>query len=102
MEGRASTAYVLSDAALPIPTIPLFGQELRPAAQQCGLADFDQMAIGVASAPLRVHGLDVRDHDVQEAARAVRVGRCLSVTVGLSSVGPPPTLMMIQLLASAT
>src|SRR6516165_5691203 len=25
-----------------------------------------------------------------------------SVTVGLSSVGPPPTLMMIQLLASAT
>jgi hypothetical protein len=24
------------------------------------------------------------------------------VTVGLSSVGPPPTLMMIQLLASAT
>jgi hypothetical protein len=24
------------------------------------------------------------------------------VTVGLSSVGPPPTLMMIQLFASAT
>jgi len=29
-------------------------------------------------------------------------GGVSSVTVGLSSVGPPPTLMMIQLLASAT
>jgi hypothetical protein len=29
-------------------------------------------------------------------------GGVSSVTVGLSSVGPPPTLMMIQLLARAT
>jgi hypothetical protein len=31
-----------------------------------------------------------------------RSGGVSSVTVGLSSVGPPPTLMMIELLASAT
>jgi hypothetical protein len=29
-------------------------------------------------------------------------GGVSSITVGLSSVGPPPTLMMIQLLARAT
>jgi hypothetical protein len=29
-------------------------------------------------------------------------GGVSSITVGLSSVGPPPTLMMIQLFASAT
>jgi hypothetical protein len=44
----------------------------------------------------------VGDADVEEAARPVRVGRCLERDRRLVSVGPPPTLMMIQLLASTT
>jgi hypothetical protein len=58
--------------------------------------------LGPARAPLLVDGLDVGDADVEEAARPVGVGGVSSVTVGLSSVGPPPTLMMIQPFASRT
>jgi len=66
---------------------------LVPAARQSCLPDFDEIAIGVAHvtadlrlvllwrreelgtsrAPFRVDGLDIRDPDVQEAARAVRI-----------------------------
>ena len=46
-------------------------------------------------APFGVHGVDVRDPDVEEAADAVGVAGVSRVTVGLSSVGPPPTLMMM-------
>ncbi len=57
---------------------------------------------GASSAPLLVDRVDVGNTDVQEAADPIGSGGVSSVTVGLSSVGPPPTLMMIQLLASAT
>ena len=87
-----------------------------------GLAHFDQVTVGIADvaaplvrvlfrrrqelsapgAPFGVRGLDILDPDVEEAADPVRVARRLQVTVGLSSVGPPPVLMTIQLLASAT
>ena len=43
--------------------------------------------------------MDIRDADIHEAAELVRVGRVLSVTVGLSGVGPPPTLTIIHVLA---
>ena len=86
------------------------------------LANLDEMSVWVADvatdlvlvlfrrrqelstpgAPFGVHGLDILDPDVEEAADPVRVARRLQVTVGLSSVGPPPVLMTIQLLASAT
>src|SRR4051794_34690509 len=62
-------------------------QELAPAARQSGLADLDQMTVGVTQvaadlalvlfrwregvrapvAPLRMHGLDVGDADVEKA-----------------------------------
>ena len=45
-------------------------------------------------APLGVRGVDVGDPDVEEAADPVGISGVSSVTVGLSSVGPPPTLMM--------
>jgi hypothetical protein len=51
---------------------------------------------------LGVHRVDVADADVEEAADAIRVARRPEDHFGLSSVGPPPTLMMIQLVASAT
>jgi hypothetical protein len=87
-----------------------------------GLTDLDQVPIRFAEiaadlgaailrrreelrsprAPVGIDLLDVRDADVEKAAYAVPPGGVSSVTVGLSSVGPPPTLMMIQLFASAT
>jgi len=38
--------------------------------------------------------LNICDADIHEAADEVRVGGTLSVTEGLSGVGPPPTLTM--------
>jgi hypothetical protein len=87
-----------------------------------GLAHLDQMTVGIAdvaallvlvlfwrrqelstpAAPLGVHGVNVFDPDIQEAADRSGSRGVSRVTVGLSSVGPPPTLMTIQLLASAT
>jgi hypothetical protein len=87
-----------------------------------GLTDLDQVPIRIAEiaadlgaailrrreelrsprAPVGIDLLDVRDADVEKAAYAVPPGGVSSVTVGLSSVGPPPTLMMIQLFARAT
>src|SRR5215831_167530 len=73
------------------------------------LTDLDQVAVGVPDVgtdfapvifrlgkelhalgrPFRVDPGDIRHTNVEEPARAVGVA---SVTVGLSSVGPPPTL----------
>jgi hypothetical protein len=83
---------------------------------------FDQVTVGIADvaallvlvlfrrrqevstpgAPFGVHGLDVFDPDIEEAADRPGSRGVSRVTAGLSSVGPPPTLMMIQLLDSAT
>ena len=52
-----------------------------------------------ASRPLRVGRGDVRDPEVQERAGTIRSAGGASVTAGLSSVGPPPTLRISQLLA---
>jgi hypothetical protein len=58
--------------------------------------------LSTPGAPFGVHGIDVFDPDIEEAADPVEITRRLQMTVGLSSVGPPPELMTIQLLASAT
>jgi hypothetical protein len=57
--------------------------------------------LGPVGAPLLVDGVDVGDADVEEAADVIGSRGVSSVTVGLSSVGGPPTLMTIQLFASA-
>src|SRR5271165_336914 len=87
-----------------------------------GLPHFDQMTVGIADvaallelvlfrrrqefstpgAPFGVHGLDVFNPDIEEAADRSGSRGVSRMTVGLSSVGPPPALMTIQLLASAT
>ena len=97
-------------------------QELAPAARQGGLAYLDQVPVGVTDvaadlglvlfrrreelgtscAPLRIHSVDVRDRMLRKLLASPGSCGVSSVTAGLSSVGPPPTLMMIQLLASAT
>jgi hypothetical protein len=57
--------------------------------------------LGPAGAPLLVDGVDVGDADVEETADVIGVRGVSSVTVGWSSAGGPPTLMTIQLFASA-
>jgi hypothetical protein len=47
-------------------------------------------------------GADVRFADIEEATYPIWVGRVSSVTFGLSSVGPLPTLMMIQALRTVS
>src|SRR3954451_24584991 len=86
-------------------------QELAPAARQRGLADLDQVPVRVAEvaadlglvllrwgqelsaspAPLRVHGVDVGDPDVEEAAGHAPVARGLEsdgrLVVGRAATG---------------
>jgi hypothetical protein len=54
------------------------------------------------TAPFGVHGMDVRHPDIEEAADAVGVAWRLKGDRGLVVGGPPPRLMMMKLLASAT
>jgi hypothetical protein len=58
--------------------------------------------LGAPAAPVRVDGLDVRDPRFRKLLVRSGSGGVSSVTVGLSSVGPPPALMMIQPFARAT
>src|SRR5215469_1121007 len=84
-------------AARSVWQLPSRVQFLAPTARQGGLAYLDQVPVGVtyvaadlglvlfrwreelgaSRAPLRVHSVDVRDPDVEEAAGQVRVARCL-------------------------
>src|SRR6266576_3370593 len=63
--------------------LPSRVQELAPAARQGGLAYLDQVLfrwreeLGASRAPLRIHSVDVRDPDLEEAADQVRIARCL-------------------------
>jgi hypothetical protein len=65
--------------------IDRFGEELR--------------ALG---RPVGVYGGDVGNTDIQERADPVQIVRGLERDRGFVIRGPPPALMMIQLLASAT
>jgi len=85
------------------------------------LADLDEVAVGITHvatpfpavivqrlrkeersfvAPLFVAGPDVGDAQVKKAIHSVEIRRGSRRTSGLSGVGPPPELRMIQLLAS--
>src|SRR5918996_5966615 len=88
----------------------------RDALARLRLADLDQVAVGIADVaadlpgtvlrrreelrslcpPVLVHGVDIRDPDVHAGADSIGILRVTISTSGLSSVGPPPTLMMIQ------
>ena len=109
-----------SGSSLPLPRWPVSGRPVPLWVR--GLPHFDQMTVGIADvatdlvlvlfrrrqefrtsgAPFGVHGLDVCDPDIEEAADPVGIARRLQGDLGLSSVGPPPTLMMIQLFDSWT
>jgi len=52
--------------------------------------------VGALGGPFPVAGTDVGDAEIQEAAHAVWVGGVSRNTSGLSGVGPPPELRMIQ------
>src|SRR5690348_7416144 len=85
-----------------------------------GLADLDQVTVGIAHVaadlgsvdlglrqkrcaaftPGVVAGTNIRNANVHEARGSSGLSGVCNVTVGLSSVGPPPTFTIIQLLAS--
>jgi hypothetical protein len=56
--------------------------------------------LGPLAPPQLVAEPDVGDANSEEAGHLTRVHRGRSVKVGLSSVGPPPTFTISQLLAS--
>jgi hypothetical protein len=56
--------------------------------------------LGASCRPLPVGPVDVGDPDVEEGAGAVGIGGVVRVTVGLSSVGPPPWFRINQELAT--
>jgi len=58
--------------------------------------------LGTPRAPPRVTAWMSATRILRKLLTRSGSGGVSSVTVGLSSVGPPPTSMMIQLLASAT
>jgi uncharacterized protein GlcG (DUF336 family) len=70
---------------------------------------FDGIIASRGGIPLIEHGAiigaigcsrsNIRNADIQEAADLIRVGGTLSVTDGLSGVGPPPTLTISQVFA---
>ena len=54
---------------------------------------------GAFAFPLLIAFPDIGDPDIQEAGYLIQVFGRMKNTVGLSSVGPPPTLTISQLLA---
>jgi hypothetical protein len=58
--------------------------------------------LGTPGTPLGIHGLDVFTRILTKLLTRPRLRGGSRITVGLSSVGPPPTLMMIKLLDNAT
>ena len=67
----------------------------------CGLLFRRRQELSAPGAPFGVHGLDIPTQILRKLLTRSGSRGVSRMTAGLSSVGPPPTLMMIQLLDSA-